>query len=306
MSACKLLLFTIRLDSITAMVKYNPASKAEKSKSSGEDSRESSDNDASSDEAHVKEMIDKFEEIKANTESTLSKTEAYDRLPSHVEVKDGELSLPPETPGSDRPEGQRQSITDLRREILTTKAEYPDESNTEISRRVDCSPTYVDATLRRWSFLLDDPYLYEAFVLQGRQNKDCWRVHYPDGEILTSGSRKQAIDYALREQHSGGEDVRIINPDGDIIDPFDAKSQESEDSEVQTEPVDSDMDDVTVDVAPSESQAQALQDIGDDKSESSVADVSLEVTQLSKVLNGLYRDKQYEVAEDILQQILDE
>lgn len=301
------------------MVKYNPADKVQVTDTLEEDPRES-DDDGDGGTCGVDEMLELFGEIKEEGQ-TFSKPKAYQYLPDHVQVEDGELKLLPKANADTRQEAQEQTLTNLRRKILKQKYNNPTKAVVDIAMDVDCSPSHVTATLDRWHFLIDHPVLFEAFVLRGRKRSDVWQVELPDSTRVNVNTIQKALDYTERLLDEEGDEFLVVSPDGEEFEPLSFLESHRPESFMRRE-------DMTVDDEPSgelsdkceTASPELLQERLDEESadneelvesymesdSSSTVEVSLGVTQLSKVLNGLYRDRSEEVAEHILTQLVSE
>ena len=201
------------------MAKYNPASKA--SRNSKEADEEDSDEPTTS--ADVEEMLDQYREYKEQTESSATKSEAVDRLPERAFMERGKLWVPDEEDGRDT---TKAGLTEQRKEILRVQAEHPSKSQTELSRMVSVSQSYFSKAIRLFGFLIEDPLLYEAFVLDGRVSGDSWTVRNGDVESSVA-SKAQGKEILKQKWSEQGEFWELISPEGDVITVGDLLNQEA-------------------------------------------------------------------------------
>lgn len=261
------------------MVKYNPVKKA--TDDMGEETSNGMAAEESSDDTTVVEMLEKYEEIKNSTDEKISETEAYEHLPQEAVVVDGRLRIPDDRDSS---ESDFQFLTEARKKILRAYAESPDCSNAELARRADLSQSFVSRTLSNWDWLLQDPFLFEAFVLEGRQSQDSWRLVQGD-VALHVPSKAHAVKQMKQKWAESGEVFEVHGPDGELIT---LAEQAVEDSgtlpaELMEEP---------------DSEEQTA-----DSGSGSVL-VELSTEELSTVLDGLYCSEECEAAEEILEQVV--
>jgi DNA-binding Lrp family transcriptional regulator len=163
----------------------------------------------------VQEMLDNYGEYKENSQLSTNKfsDEVQERLPDHAEIKKGNLTVP--SPKRERnSDGQpiNYSFTDLRRKIIKALAENPDKSQLQISKDLDISDTSISYAKKGFGFLLDDPVLFDAFVLTGRtyysdeseeseESEDSGWSDRSHKEIVNDhyGENDDIVDKALKE-----------------------------------------------------------------------------------------------------------
>jgi len=278
-----------------AMVKYNPATKAaERAEDlNGGKEEESSESDI------VSQMLENYEEYE--THRSRPQTDVVERLPDHAEMKDGKLWVPdPETAYDFN--RNRMSLTELRRRVLLMALENPDATNVEVADIVGCSNSLVSRTKTVFGFLLDDPYLLDAFVYKGQVPSDYFVVRNGDEEFAFP-LKEQAVEAG--EELWGG-DCQIVAPEDDdaVFETEDDSEDESSlspeeledslgpDSETSTDSSGDDSDDFEDQTERDEPEpsdtgsADHVEKDGLDESEERIVSLSVTLEEFSSLLRG--------------------
>lgn len=164
-------------------------------------------------EEEISEMLATFEEVKENSTDLKSPSDVEDKIPYYAHVDENGKLWTRDTVSN---EGNRSGFTDKRRRIIKEFARSGDVE--EVDEKLDSSESYIRAVLREWKFVLEDPDLFEAFVLDPSDEE--WKVVGDDGEHIV-GSEDAAYEMARRHFIQEGEAFDIVSPDGEVKDPFD-------------------------------------------------------------------------------------
>lgn len=199
-----------------AMAKYNPATKAAERAKDPDDGKEEEPSESDT----VSQMLENYEEYE--THRSRPPTDVLERLPDHAEMQHGELWIPDPEIAYNYHRG-KMSLTDMRRRVLLTKLENPDATNVEVANMVECSDSLVSRTTTVFGFLLDDPYLIDAFVYEGLVPTDYFVVRNGDEEFAFP-LREQAVKVG---KQLWTDEFEVVRPEG---------NDEPEDDESEDEP----------------------------------------------------------------------
>jgi len=214
------------------MAKYNPATKAVERAKNPNDSEEEETPESDT----ISQMLENYEECKSYR--SRPPTDVLERLPDHAEMQDGKLWIPdPETAYDYN--RHKMSLTEKRRRILLTKLENPDVTNIEVADMVGCSDSLVSRTTTVFGFLLDDPYLIDAFVYKGQVPSDYFLVRKGDEEFAFP-LREQAVEVG---EQLWTDEFEVVRPEGNVIEHDDEPEDDELDDESEDETEDDESED---------------------------------------------------------------
>ena len=181
------------------MAKINPANKAREAM--GCQSKESAG-------ITVEEMMSNYEKYKETCSRAENSADYIDRLPDGVEFDYDrwEVFVPDARQVYDSMK-VRMYLTDLRKDVLIEHAKDPDATQRDIADRAGCSISVVSRSINNFKPLLEDPELFEAFVLTGFKTKEQEKL-----EIYGNSSGEPASEEDADTNPQ--EDVETETPNG--------------------------------------------------------------------------------------------
>lgn len=247
----------------------------------------------------VQEMLDNYSEYKENSQLSTSKfsDEVQERLPDHAEIKEGNLTVP--SPKRERnSDGQpiNYSFTDLRRKIIKALAENPEKSQVQISKDLDTSDTSITYARKAFGFLLDDPVLFDAFVLTGR-------TYYSDESDESEKSEESG--WSDRSHKEIVNDHYGENDNEDVVDKalkeVDKESEYNEDDSL--DPCGTTMSDAYSTSGDSANTSESTSHVR--TSHNTKAD-GFSPEQLTTVLEGLFLQGETDLVQEIVTELMEE
>ena len=268
----------------------------------------------------VEQMMSNYEDYREQTDQTASPSSVVPDLPDKFVYEDGKLFTTDKYSKNSKGGDSRISLTEIRKEALMAKVENPDATLQEVAESVGCSGSVVSRAITHFGELLEEPKLFEAFVLEGRAPSDSWKVVHEDGTTVTAPSKKIA-KRKLREMFVEGDEGAIRGPNGEEFTVYDLGSkllegrqssgqssgeQESEEGGSDVSQI-SDYENLAEDeeVLSDDEFAEEVSDEAEElleEMESESVSFSVDQTQFNSILGALYRDGQDGVAADLLDQ----
>jgi len=177
------------------------------------ESKEEEDN--MGDRESIDQLLESYNDIQeemVETKTPFDIDDLDDRLPTGASF-DGEKLWVTDNTSND---AQNSSLTDRRKNVLREYAKTRDVTQTAAT--IESSESHIYATKDLFGFLLEDPVLFEAFLLD-RQQRDVWEVKYEDGSSTTH-CKAAACKFARKKFAETGEIPLVVGPDGDFYDAF--------------------------------------------------------------------------------------